>query len=198
MAKHRQESIEGWEQDMRDLARAERELAIEHWVRVSIGYYDPYPRQVTLHTYDLPRGFLEKYVWVITWRRSRLQCQFPRKSITTWYGYYDKTTGLRTDFNSCLSRLASAKAQITKVRRSERQYVTGMKEKYPMFYDPGTDPELTKFRDKVARKEENCRTLAGNIRIAVENHKKQNHDTNTENFVAVQDHRAPERVQAGA
>jgi hypothetical protein len=139
---------------------------------VSIGYRDERMETFTLHSYDLPRELMERYRWVIRWRTARLQCQHPRQSITTWYSYYDKRTGLKTGFDSCLSKLAAAKAQITKARRSREAYIAAQREKYPMFYNPATDPDLQKFDDKLARKEENCRMAEENLRLAVENHRR--------------------------
>ncbi len=164
--------MEGWEQDARDMAKAERELQIAHWVRVTFGYVDDNRETVTLHVYDLTREMLSRYLWVIRWRRARLQCRHPRRSIESWYGYYDKQTGLKTDFGSCLHKLAAAKAQITKAGRCIERHIADMKAKYPMFYDEATDTELIKYREKLARKIENCRQAEENIRLAVANHHK--------------------------
>ena len=60
---------------------------------------------------------LERYRWVVRWRTARFQCRFPRDTITTTYGYYDKRTGLKLDVDSCLSKLRAAKAQITLANR---------------------------------------------------------------------------------
>jgi hypothetical protein len=165
--------MEGWQQDARDMAKAERELKIEQWVRISFEYTTAGRETVSLHVYDLPREMLERYLWVIRWRRARLQCLYPRQSVGTSYSHYDKTTGLKTDFGSCLHKLAAAKAQITKARRSREAYIAGQRKKYPMFYDPATDPNLRKFDDKLARKEENCRMVEKNLRLAVENHRRE-------------------------
>lgn len=40
MSKRKQESVDDWQQYLRDLAKVERELEIEHWVRIAIGYYN--------------------------------------------------------------------------------------------------------------------------------------------------------------
>jgi hypothetical protein len=97
----------------------------------------------------------------------------PREAVSTSYSHYDKTTGLKTEFGSCLNKLAAAKAQITKARRSREAYIAGQLKRYPLFYDPATDPDLKKFDDKLARKEENCRMAQENIRLAVENHRRE-------------------------
>lgn len=158
-------------QAARDMAKAERELGIEHWVYITIGYYNKKREKVKLYVYDLPRELYERRRWVVRWRTSRLQCEHPRDDICTYHCYYDKRTGLKTDYNSCLSKLAAAKAQVTKAKRSEERYIAAQKERYPLFYDEAADPELIKFRDKLARKIGNCRMLEENIRAAVEKHR---------------------------
>ena len=173
MAKHKQEDTEDWVQDARDLAKAERELRIEHWVWVSIGYRTKTCEMVILHSYDLPRDIMERYRWVIRWRTARLQCQYPHQYITAWHSYYDKRTGLKTGFNSCLGKLAAAKAQITKAGRCIERHIAAQRAKYPMFYDESADTELVKYREKLARKKENCRRAEENIRLAVENHRRE-------------------------
>ena len=162
---------ENWEQDMRDHAKAEREVEIGQWVRVIIGYLNHVGERVILHTYDLTRAMQERYRWVIRWRTARLQCQFPRYSVDTYYGYYDKRTGLKTDFNSCLYKLAAAKAKVTKAQRSIERYISGQRLKYPLFYDETTDQELIRYRIKLAGKIESCLKLEESIRKAVEQHR---------------------------
>ena len=118
-----QERMDDWWEYAKELAKAERELQIGHWVRISIEYRDEAGDTVRLHSYDLPRELHERYRWVVRWREARLQCLYPRKHIHTYYSYYDKRTGLRTGFNSCLSRLSTAKAQITIAERKEKEYL---------------------------------------------------------------------------
>ena len=115
--------MDDWWEYAKELAKAERELQIGHWVRISIEYRDEAGDTVRLHSYDLPRELHERYRWVVRWREARLQCLYPRKHIHTYYSYYDKRTGLRTGFNSCLSRLSTAKAQITIAERKEKEYL---------------------------------------------------------------------------
>lgn len=146
-----QERIDDWWEYAKDLARAERELQIERWVYISIEYKDEAGRKCRLHSYDLPRELHERYRWVIRWREARLQCQYPRENINTYYSYYDKRTGLRTDFNSCLMKLAAAKAQITRAERKEAEYLAYQRLNN-LFFDEQTDEQLFKFRQKLRTK----------------------------------------------
>lgn len=94
----KQENMQSDMEYARELAKAERELKIKHWVYISIGYHTKDRKQVQLYRYDLPRDMEKRYRWVIRWRIARLQCQYPREHVKTDYSYYDKRTGLKTDF----------------------------------------------------------------------------------------------------
>lgn len=165
-----QERIDDWWEYAKDLARAERELQIERWVYISIEYKDEAGRRCRLHSYDLPRELHERYRWIIRWREAKLQCQYPRENINTYYSYYDKRTGLRTDFNSCLMKLAAAKAQITRAERKEAEYLAEQRQNN-LFFDERTDDQLIQFRQKLRTKKENCHLLAERIRTAVAAHR---------------------------
>lgn len=154
-----QERMDDWWEYARELAKAERELKIEQWVFISIEYKDADGHTHRLHSYDLPRELYEKYRWVVRWREARLQCLHPRETVSTYYSYYDKRTGLKTGFNSCLSKLAATKAQITLAERKEKAYLDYQKQNN-LFFDEQTDEELIKFRTKLRTKKENYAALS--------------------------------------
>lgn len=154
-----QERIDDWWEYARELAKAERELKIEQWVFISIEYKDADGHTHRLHSYDLPRELHEKYRWVVRWREARLQCLYPRETISGYYCYYDKRTELKTGFNSCLSKLAAAKAQITIAERKEKDYLDYQRQNN-LFFDEQTDEELIKFRIKLRTKKENYAALS--------------------------------------
>lgn len=58
-----QERMDDWWEYAKELAKAERELQIGHWVRISIEYRDEAGDTVRLHSYDLPRELHERYRW---------------------------------------------------------------------------------------------------------------------------------------
>ena len=171
MAKHKQEPVTDWIQEARDYAKAERALNIEKWVYITIGYHDPVHGTTRLYAFDLPRELYEKYRWVVRCRTARFQCDHPREYVQMWFSYYDKRTGLKFDHNSCLSRLAAAKAQITKAQRCIERHLEHQKQKYPMFYDESTDTELLAYREKLAKKIDNSEKLHESIRQAVIQHR---------------------------
>lgn len=171
MPRHKQESVADWFEKARDLARAERELHIEHWVRISIERRLENGTAECLCRYDLPRALYERRRWVVRWRQARLQCRYPRDPVFTSYGCYDRHTGLRTDFNACLTKLAALKAQVTRAERAEAAYIADQRQNN-LFFDEATDGELSRFRKKLARKRENFHCLEENIRTAVRDHER--------------------------
>ncbi len=170
MKKQKQEDMSDWMEEAKAIAKAERELGIEKWVVLSIEYQTKDYRCVVLYRYDLPRELYEKYRWVVRWRQARCQCLHPRETVQLYHSYYDKRTGLRTDFNSCLSSLAASKAQITIAKKREQEYLVWQRQNN-LFFDENTDEELVKFREKLKKKEENYNLLYRNIQKAVEEHK---------------------------
>ena len=157
-----QEKMDSWWEYARELAKAERELKIEKWVYISIEYKEENGERVVLYHYDLPRELHERYRWVIRWREAKLLCQYPKKNIHTYYSYYDKRTGLNTDFNSLLSKLTSAKAQITIAERKEQNN---------LFFNEQTDEQLIKFRKKLSKKRQQYTELITKIYKETERHK---------------------------
>ncbi|HCO68476.1 MAG TPA: hypothetical protein DIT04_12065, partial [Dysgonomonas sp.] len=167
MKKHKQENMNNWMEEAKAIAKAERELGIEKWVIISIEYQTKDYCRVVLFQYDLPRELYEKYRWVVRWRQARCQCSHPRDTIQLYHSYYDKRTRLRTDFNSCLTRLAASKAQITIAKNREQKYLIWQKQNN-LFFDENTGEELVKFREKLKTKEKNNNLLYKKIQKAVE------------------------------
>lgn len=164
-----QERIEDWQVYARELAKAERELKIEKWVYISIEYRTKGLERVVLFRYDLPREIYELYRWVIRWRHARLQCRYPKEDVLTYFSYYDKRTGLSTDFGSALSRLSAAKAQITIARRREQEYIEHQRQNN-LFFNEADDEMLAKFRRKLHEKLEKYAVLETEVMLLVNNH----------------------------
>ena len=148
-------------------AQAERALRIERWVIVTFELRKTDGPIEILYRYDLPRTMLERYRWVVRWRTARFQCRFPRDTITTTYGYYDKRTGLKLDVDSCLSKLRAAKAQITLAKR----YIAQQRLRYPLFYDEQAYPDLLRFRQKLREKQHRYQNALLRLRRAVLQHR---------------------------
>lgn len=166
-----QERADDWMQDAKDLARAERELKIDRWVLITFEYRSEDHSRVVLHRIDIPVAMHERWRWLIDWRGAKLICQNPRKKVQVYYCYYDKRTGLQTGFNTLLSRVAAAKAQITKVERAIAEYADFMTHN-DLFFDMNTDEQLRRADEELARKKAaNYAELYDLLQIEVEKHK---------------------------
>ena len=164
-----QEKMDSWWKYARELAKAERELKIEKWVYISIEYKEENGKRVVLYHYDLPRELHERYRWVIRWREAKLLCQYPKNNLHTYNSYYDKRTGLNTDFNSLQSKLTSAKAQITIAERKEQEYLQYQRQNN-LFFDEQTDEQLSKFRKKLSKKRQQYKERTIKIHKEAERH----------------------------
>ena len=129
--------MEEWMQYARDMAKAEKELEIELWVIISFYRTTEQGGKVLLFRYDLPRKVADKYDWVVRWRRAKLTCQYPKGNVTHTYCLYDRHSGEDYSFGSCLSSLAAAKAQVTRMERRIREYTAWQKQNN-LFFDKRT------------------------------------------------------------
>lgn len=84
-----------------------------------------------------------------------MQCQYPKQIIGISLYHYDKRSGESIELNSCLSKLISAKAQITKAERRMNEYIE-YNHQNNLFFDEESDEELVKFREKLERKKIEC------------------------------------------
>ena len=146
----KQESVSDFYQYAKDLAKAEKELKVDRWVEVTL-YYGYADKQVSLYHYNFPREMYFRYQWVIRWRMAKLQCQYPKQIIGISLYHYDKRSGESMELNSCLSKLISAKAQVTKAERRMNEYIEHNRQ-HNLFFDEVTDEDLVKFRNKLERK----------------------------------------------
>ncbi len=165
-----QKQIYDWMQEAKDLARAERELQINHWVYITFEYREDDRCRVVLHKIDIPCRMLDRWRWLIEWRRAALVCHYPRKRVQVFYCYYDKRTGLQTGFDHLISRVAAAKAQITKTERRITEYVHYMTHN-DLFFDPATDEQLRCANEKLAQKRANYADLCALLQKEVEKHR---------------------------
>lgn len=165
-----QERMDDWMQDAKDLAKAERELKIEHWVYISFEIRNPDRSREVLHTIDIPRDMLDRWRWLVNWRKAKLICKHPRKNIDLLFCYYDKRTGLHTGFDFILGKVASAKAQITKVERAIARYIDYNKCNN-LFFNIETDEQLQKAYSKLEQKKENYQILYVMLQEEVKNHR---------------------------
>ena len=113
---------------------------------------------------------VDRWRWVIEWRRAKLICKYPRKKIEVYHCAYDKRTGLQTGFDFLLSKVASAKAQITKVERKIAKYIDYMTHN-DLFFDIETDEQLLKANAKLEQKKKNYNEAYAVLQAEAEKHK---------------------------
>lgn len=167
MAKER---IDDWFEMAKELAKAERELKIEHWVNISFVRTDKERNKKCLHVIDLPRHMLEHWQWLINWRKAKFICENPRERIDAYYCYYDKHSGLEEGYNTLLSRITSAKAQITRTEKVIREYTEDMI-RNNMFFNPETDAILLKAKNKLEQKHQKYNELYAHLQQQIESRK---------------------------
>ena len=158
-----------WMQYAKDMAKVEKELKIEQWVIISFYRTTERGEKVQLFKYDLPRKVADKYDWVIQWRRAKLICQFPKGNVTHTYCLYDKRSGEDYSFGSCLSSLASIKAQVTKMERRIKEYIEWQKQNN-LFFNEQTDEMLNKAVTKLKIKKKNVQETETRLLQKVEKH----------------------------
>lgn len=161
----KQENMGDWFQTDKDMAKAEKELEIENWVQISVCYGHGH-QSVILYTYDLPREVYERRMWVIRWRMAKLQCQYPKQIVSTSLYFYDKRSG-ELMFDSCLRKLISAKAKVSKAEKMMREYIEYNRQ-HNLFFDEETDEDLVKFKDKLERKKIECAECEKRLELLVE------------------------------
>lgn len=140
-----------WMQAAKDLAKAEKDLGIQKWVLVTFYRKNEKGEAEKIFEYDLPRELWIKWNWVINWCRAKLICMFPCGEVYSTLSFYDKRSGYEVGIGTCLSKLISAKAQVTKVQRSIDNYISWHR-RNNMFFDENTDEKLILIRKKLAIK----------------------------------------------
>ncbi len=163
-----QERIDDFMSMAKYYARAEKELGTQPWVYIGIERIDAQTCKTTrLFAYDLPRELYERKRWVIRWRVARLQCKYPRDTITTYHSYYDKRLGNDAGMNGCLRRLVSLKAKCIALQRNIDAYVIWHRAN-DLFFDEATDANLIKAREKLSAKQAQVQAAEERLKIKIE------------------------------
>lgn len=134
---------EDYMQFAKDLAKAEKELSITQWVNISIERMHN-NEHIKLYNYQIPRSMLDRWEWVIRWRRSKYQCMYPKDNVSSYMSFFDKKTGLDYGIGSFLGTITSAKAQITKYERLINNYILSKKD--DLFFNENSGPNLLKAK----------------------------------------------------
>lgn len=167
----RTNTADDYMQYAKDVARAEKEIEVEHWVHISFQVRNADRTLEIFHEMDMPRHMLDRWQWLINWRHARLVCQYPRKDIMVYTSYYDKRSGLMTGLGSLIGQVTAAKAQITKVERAIAQYME-YETQNNLFFNSDTDERLIRAKAKLEQKRQNYATIHSILRKEVEEHRK--------------------------
>ena len=99
---------------------------------------------------------------MVTWRRTKLVCKYPKDHVNCYFSFYDKRLGNNPKFTADLKTLTSAKAQVTRVQRKIDEYIAYNKANN-LFFDENTDEDLLKARKKLVIKMANAK--AAEVRL---------------------------------
>ena len=150
----KQESLHDYYEMAKLIAKVEKELKVERWVKISFSYKKDHKETFLWH-YDIPVCLYERREWVIRWRRAKLQCLYPREYVEIGFFYYKKVQGINIGMQAELDRFISAKAQLTKQKNILNAYVDRKRKENDLFYNEEQDETLQKARAKLALKERN-------------------------------------------
>lgn len=164
----KQESISEWMSLAKAFDTAEKDT-IKPYVKVIL---EDTVTKEKLHQYDIPREMFWRYEWVIHWRMAKLQCRRPRHHIAQYLSFYDKQTGLEYGFGSLLSKLTSAKAQVTLINNKIKDYKCKMA--LDLFFNETTDPVIANLKCKKNNYLDKIKTLEEDIKYKL--------STNTQNL----------------
>lgn len=164
------DNVGEWFKHAKEIARAEKALGVERWVKVYIERVvdDNYQNVQVIHQYDLPVRLAERYGWVVRWRKAKVQCLFPKDLVRQSSCYYKKVMGVTIKMQEDLDRLISAKAQLTKQRNIINAYVNDKSKANDLFYDKKEDTVLQAAMAKLKIKEKNVRDAEERLRKKVE------------------------------
>ena len=158
-----------WQEYAKSIAKAEKELSIKAYAAIFICKKVD-GQEIVLHRYDIPRQNVERWQWVIEWRKAKLICADPRSHIYTSSYYYDKTSGEKYGFDTDLSQLVSLKSKITLQENRVAEYIKANQGN--LFFDEETDPALQKIRAKVEFAKQRVAQAEAKLKEKVEQHQK--------------------------
>ena len=175
----KQESLQDYFMEAKEIAREEKKLGIEHWDMISIERDgDKAGEYISLYRYDLPRHIAEKYDWVVRWRAARLQCQYPRYCIRIYHCPYKKVMGVNIGIQKDIDTFVAAKAQYTKQKRFLDDYISKQKATN-MFFNEDTDQEVVNSKAKLESKKENIEQAEARLIEKVKQYKIQQNGKTT-------------------
>ena len=152
----KQESNTAYYEMARQIAKVEKELGMERWVRLEIlmetSRSEKGATEQRMAFYDLPVEVYLRREWVIRWRAARIQCQHPRNTVRTFSDYYRRMKGNDMGMQKDIDTFTRAKAQVTIQRKNLEAYIEA--QRYNMFFNEAEDPTLQQVKAKLAEREQ--------------------------------------------
>ena len=149
----KQESLHDYYKMAKEIAKIEKSLNIEQWVKIAV-VYKLEGNEIVLYRYDLPVWQYRKWEWVVRWRQAKLQCQHPRECVTLAFDYYKKVMGYTIGMQQDIDKFVAAKAKVSMQERIVKEYVEQQR-KSNLFFDEDTDEQLLKIMAKLKERKEN-------------------------------------------
>lgn len=159
----KQESVSDWMALAKAYDKAEREQGVEPYVIVSLRNRRT---NEELYRYDIPRAMFWHWHWVVDWRAARLLCINPKDGINHVLSFYDRKTGLSYGFGSLISKLTSAKANVTIMQNKLQAYRE--RQQGNMFFDEKEDEIANRFKAKISAYKAKIAEIEEKIKVKVQ------------------------------
>lgn len=126
---------------------AKKDLKAEHWVFITLETKINGIRKI-LYQYDIPVKMRERWDWVIDWRRSKLNCMYPKSGVRAYYSFYYRVKDVEMkEYNDCIKSLIALKAKITLQENNIKNYLDAHKNE--LFFDPENDEQLIRIKKRL-------------------------------------------------
>lgn len=126
---------------------AMKDLKAEHWVFITLETKINRVRKI-LYQYDIPVKMRERWDWVIEWRRSKLNCMYPKSGVRAYYSFYFRVENEEMkEYNDCIKSLIALKAKITLQENNIKNYLEAHKNE--LFFDPENDEQLIRIKKRL-------------------------------------------------
>ena len=165
-----QESNREYYEMAKEIAKIEKELQMERWVRIGIHIEktrDEHGGTTELvHLYDLPDWVATRRDWVIRWRAAKIQCQNPKRQVTTYRDYYRRIKGEDIGMQKDIDTFIAAKAAVTRQRNNLERYLA--QQRQDLFFDEEADQNLKEIKEKIAEREKDVRHAEWRLKAKVD------------------------------
>lgn len=175
MARNKQESNSAYYEMAKEIAKVERELGMERWVRLEIlmetGRTEHGAEEQRMAFYDFPVEVYLRREWVIRWRAARIQCQHPRNTVRTFSDYYRRMKGNDLGMQADIDKFTRAKASVTIQKKNVEAYIARQRE--DMFWQEENDQKLKNVRERLTKAEQSVAEAEQRLIQKVEEYQRQ-------------------------